>query len=110
METRIKDPLDLSVGGLFNLAIFEQSNTLSFGGYVVGSYPVKMRNGRTISPFGRFVLRVDRLDHDVAGSDTEFNLGFNMGTALQLSGSTQALAELQFEEEFSFFMGLNFGL
>ncbi len=110
MEMRIQDPIDLSVGGLFGFSIFDHVNTISFGGTVTGSYPFKMRNGRTMTPYGRFILRIDREDIDHHGSDTNFQIGFNLGGSLQLSSSTRAVAELQFDDVMGFYMGLDFGL
>jgi hypothetical protein len=111
MEVRIQDPIDLSLGGMFDFAHFEYFSLLSFGGYLAGSHPIEMRNGRHITPYGRLILRLDREDPDLGDSDTDFNIGLNFGGALELSSSTSAYAEFQLDNiQVAFFMGVSFGL
>jgi len=110
MEVRIQDPIDMSIGGMVDFALFDKFNILSFGGYLVGSRPLELSSGRKITPYGRLILRIDRADHDIAGEDTDFNIGISAGGALELSSSTKALLELQLDEEVALFMGVSFGL
>jgi hypothetical protein len=107
MEMRLHDPIDLSIGGVTELLAVENLSILSLGGFAVGSYPVKLSNGRILEPYGRLIIRVERTDvHH--GSSTDLQLGLNMGTAFELSKSTRAFGELQFDERFAFYMGLEF--
>lgn len=110
MEVRIMDPIDLSLGGAFELALFDHFNSLIFGGFAVGSYPVTLRSGRVLSPYGRLIIGFNRTDNR-GHSDTEFDLGLNMGVIMELSSSTRALAEIQIDDNTAaFLMGLEFGL
>lgn len=110
MEVRIQDPLDMSVGGMFDLALFENFNMLSFGGFLVGSSPLEMSSGKKITPYGRLILRIDRVDPDVGSSDSDFNIGLNVGGDLELTTSTHVLMELQLDEQTALYMGVSFGL
>ncbi len=110
MEVRIMDPIDLSLGGALELALFDHANNFIIGGFVVGSYPVTLKNGRVLSPYGRLIMGFNRADSRWA-SDTEFDLGLNMGVTMELSSSTNALAEFQIDDNTAaFLMGLEFGL
>ena len=111
MEVRIMDPIDLSIGGAFEFAAFDHLKSLVVGGYAVGSYPVTLKNGRTLSPYGRLIMGFNRGDPDPGPSNTEFDLGLNMGVTMELSSSTRALAEIQIDDNTAaFLMGLEFRL
>jgi hypothetical protein len=111
MEVRIQDPIDMSIGGLLDFAHFEHFSLLSIGGFLAGSYPIEMKSGRNVTPYGRLILRIDREDPDNVDPDTDFNIGLNIGGKLELSSSTSAYAELQLDNiQTAFFMGASFGL
>lgn len=109
MEMKMRDPFELSVDGAVEFLFAEDLNIVSFGFAPIGSYIVQLKNGRTLEPYGRLQMRVERWDFD-GGDDTDFQLGFNMGTAFELSGSTRVLGELQFDDQFGFFFGAEFEL
>lgn len=108
MEMRIKDPLDLSVGGQFESMVFIPGNFFTIGPYVVGSYPVKLNSGKHLTPYGKLIFRMKWYD---AGPKTksEFDLGFNTGAALELNSNTSVSAEFQFHDPIGFLMGMSFG-
>ena len=111
MEVRIMDPIDLSLGGAFELALFDHFNSLIIGGFAVGSYPVTLKNGRILTPYGRLIMGFNRTNSNWGRSDTDFDLGLNMGVIMELSSSTRALAEIQIDDNAAaFLMGLEFGL
>lgn len=110
LEERLRDPINLSVGGNLELGVFEHVNIFSLGINTIGSYPVKLRNGRILDPYGRLLFRVERSDPDFGDGDTDFEIGFNMGVTFDLNRSTHALAEIQFDDPTAFFLGLSFGL
>lgn len=113
MEVRIMDPFDLSLGGEFEMSVFDHVNNLNFGGYAVGSYPISLNSGRLLSPYGRLILGVERTNPDWPGSrsDSDFRLSLNMGATMELSTSTRAYAELQLDNDVAaFLMGLDFGI
>lgn len=110
MERRLRDPINLSVGGLIEFTGVENLNIVSFGGNVVGSYPVTLRNGRMLEPYGRLQLRIEREGFNHGGSNTDFEIGFNPGVSFELSKTVRAIAEIQFDESTAFFMGLDFDI
>lgn len=111
LEVRIKDPFDLSIGGKLDLLVAEYFNFYSLGIYGVGSYPVALHSGKHLTPYGRLLLRVDRVNPEHVTGDTEFDLGLNAGCALELTERTQIMAEFQFDpDQFGFYMGFDFGL
>jgi hypothetical protein len=109
MEMRIKDPLDLSVGGQFEALVFTPANFFSLGPFVVGSYPIKLNSGKLISPYGKLIFRMKWID---AGrhTDSDFDLGFNAGACLKLNTNTSVSAEFQFHDPFGFLLGMSFDL
>jgi hypothetical protein len=109
LEMRLKDPLDLSVGGQFEAVVFTPANFFSLGPFVAGSYPIKLNSGKSISPYGKLIFRMKWYD---AGRRTEsdFDLGFNAGASLELKNRTSVSAEFQFHDPFGFLMGISFGL
>jgi hypothetical protein len=107
MEMRMRDPFELSIDGEFEFLGAEDLNMFSFGFSPVGSYPIQLRNGRILEPYGRLQFRIERWDFD-GYDDTDFQLALNMGTAFELSKTTRAFGELQFEDEFAFYFGVNF--
>jgi hypothetical protein len=118
MERRLRDPFDLSIAGGTEFLFAEDMNIISFGLSPIGSYPVKLRNGRILEPYGRLQIRIERthLDHVIVNGiqrgsddDTDLELGLNLGTAFELSKSTRAIGELQFDEQFGFMFGAEFG-
>jgi hypothetical protein len=109
MELRMRDPLELSIGGTFEFLVADELNILSLGFATIGSYPINLNSGRVLEPYGRLHLRVQREDTDF-GDDTSLEIGFNMGTAFELSRQITALGEIQFDDEFAFLFGVDFGL
>jgi hypothetical protein len=111
MEVRIMDPIDLSIGGTLEFSAFNHLKTFVVGGYAVGSYPVTLKNGRILSPYGRLIMGFNRGDPDWGASNTEFDLALNLGVSMELSSSTHALGEIQIDDDAAaFLMGLEFGL
>jgi hypothetical protein len=71
---------------------------------------VKLKNGRILEPYGRLQLRIERTDFDRLEDKTDFELGLNLGTAFELSRTVRAIGEIQFDDEFGFLFGAEFGL
>lgn len=105
MEVRIMDPLDLSVGGLFETLLGIDNKSFSIGGYITGSYPIELASGRYIYPYGRLIFRMEWYED----AENDFDPGLNLGTSMELSKNTTVSAEIQFDDYFGFLMGINFG-
>jgi len=109
MEMGMRDPFQLSIGGNVEFLLAEDSHVYSLGISPIGSYPIKLKGGRTLEPYGRIQMRMEKWDTDF-DDDTEFQLGFNMGATFELSKSVRAIGEFQFDDEFGFMLGAEFGL
>ena len=110
MERHLRDPINLSVGGGIEFPGVEDFTIISFAGNVVGSYPVNLRNGRILEPYGRLQLRIQNEHVHHYGSNTDFEIGFNPGVSFELSKTVRAIGEIQFDESTAFFMGLDFDI
>jgi hypothetical protein len=108
MDMNLRDPINLSVGGLVDFFKVDYGNVFSLGGYAIGSYPVKLRNGHVLEPYGRLLLRMERTSPDHGDADTDFEIGFNMGSSFDISKTIRAYGELQFDENFGFLLGMDF--
>ena len=106
MEVRIEDPFDFSAGGQFELITGIGNNIYSFSGLSVCSYPVTLSNNKILTPYGRLALRYEIIEY----SDNEFNIGFNVGSSYQLKEDLIVSAEFQFDDNFGFILGVDFGL
>jgi hypothetical protein len=110
MEKRLRDPFDLSLGGAAEFLTVNNLNIFSIGLNAIGSYPILLSNGHTLEPYGRLNLRAQHDNPSYGSSNTDFEIGLNMGTAFELSRSTRAFAEFQFDDPFAFFLGVDFDL
>jgi hypothetical protein len=103
-------PFDMAFGGLFEYIDYGASSLLQLGGMVIGSYPVEMANGNTLTPYGRFNLRVERLSMDKFGSDSDLEFGLNGGVAWAISNTMKLYGEFQLDGNDGVFFGLDFNI
>jgi hypothetical protein len=107
-----KDPFDLALGGLFEfIDIGNAFSVFQVGVQSVGSYPVALKNGRTLTPYGRFNLRLESISFDTPtnNGDSESNLrfGLNGGVAFELSTTIVVFGEFQIDGNDGLFFGLD---
>ncbi len=115
--------LDFAVGAnveYYSLDVSRLHNVsnVGFGFNLIGSRPVKLENGFNFTPYGRLNLRVDRSQSKVTHEATparitkehesEFNIGFNVGSVFPISGKVNLIGELQIDDQMGFFAGINF--
>ncbi len=110
MERRLRDPFDLSLGGVAELVAVDQISIFSAGINAVGAYPVQLRNGRMMEPYGRLIMRIQNENPERGPSNTDLEIGLNLGTTFELSKSVRALAEFQFDDPFAFYLGVDFDI
>lgn len=108
LDAVLGDPFDLAIGGGTEFTAVEDKTIFSLGGNLVGSYPFEMRNGRHISPYGRFNLRMQRKGN--GNTETDLKAGLNLGTQLELSQSWYLLGEFFIEDQIGFVLGFNYKL
>jgi hypothetical protein len=112
LDAVLGDPFDLAFGGLAEFALVDPLTILSLGGYVLGSYPFEMRNGRHVSPYGRFNMRMQREEVDLGPfgdvSNTDLEIGLNLGTHVELTPAWGLIGEFFIEDQIGFVMGFDY--
>jgi hypothetical protein len=117
-------PLDIAVGGgveYYSLDVKgggSSASNLALGFNLIASRPVTTPAEFNFTPYGRLNLRVDRTsidyERDLAGSlqndatDSEFNIGLNLGSTFHLSSKVSLVGELQLDDQVAFIAGINF--
>lgn len=115
LDAALGDPFDFAIGGGAEFAAVEDFTIFSLGGNLVGSYPFEMRNGKHISPYGRFNMRMQREEVDLGPplgdqSDTDLKIGLNLGTQLEITHSWNLIGEFFIEDNLGFVFGFNYKL
>lgn len=108
--TGFADPLDLSLGGMFEFADYDPFSITSWGANVIGSRPFHDQRGHRYGPYGRFNVRVTTVNPTLAASsetDIEFSItpGFYFEFSPQLTGQI----EFSFDRNAGIAFGLDFG-
>ena len=98
LDATLGDPFDLAVGGMTEFAAVEDFTIFSLGGSVIGSYPFEMRNGRHISPYSRFNMRMQRVGNGDSKTDLE----------IELSRDWSLIGEFLIEDNLGFIFGFNY--
>jgi hypothetical protein len=106
LDATLGDPFDLAVGGMTEFAAVEDFTIFSLGGSVIGSYPFEMRNGRHISPYSRFNMRMQRVGDGNSNTDLEIEL--DLGTQIELSRDWSLIGEFLIEDNLGFIFGFNY--
>ena len=57
-------PFDMAIGGLGEYYSFGSVSVFQLGGHYTGSYPVKLQSGGTLTPYGRFNVRMESWSWD----------------------------------------------
>lgn len=107
-----KYPFDMAVGGLFEYTSFGNSNfdldVLQLGGFALGSYPVALNSGGSISPYGRASIRMERVSRN--GSESSLEFGFHGGVSWSPSNATTLYGEFQIDGNDGVFFGIDFNV
>jgi hypothetical protein len=123
--SRTKHPFDLAVGPFvewFKVDVGTSAASSSvtatqLGLQVVGSYPVQLKNGSSIAPYGRINVRNEWLSFEtsvpgfasVSGSESQLALGLNGGVSWRPRASAVALfGEIQIDGNNGVFFGLDY--
>jgi len=111
-----KNPFDFAVGMFMEYVGFDPYSVLQFGGQLIGSYPVALKKGGTLTPYARFNARVEWISWDlplhVSGDDSESNLevGLNGGVQWQMTSTVALYTEFQIDGNNGVFVGIDFGV
>ncbi|MEA3297424.1 MAG: hypothetical protein U9R56_06120, partial [candidate division Zixibacteria bacterium] len=78
--------LDIAFGGFAEYVDFGSTSALQIGGHVLGSCPIALQGGTTLSPYGRMNIRVENItwqeknnDKIVDKSESNLKFGLNIG-------------------------------
>lgn len=108
------DPFDMALGGMFEYVDVGPVSAFQVGGQWLASYPVLLKNNRTLSPYGRFNIRLESasFDNGVGGDDSSSNIrfGLNGGVAFELTDELTLFGEFQIDGNDGVFFGLDFNV
>jgi hypothetical protein len=97
-------PLDLALGGFFEWASFDPNTVLQLGGNVIGSIPYRFTGGQRLIPYGSVNVRLERLSAN-GNSNTNLELGLNIGAKFEMSSDMSFYGELQIDGNTGLFLG-----
>ncbi len=93
-----REPFDMAFGGAFEYVDLHGYSVFQIGGNIIGSYPFRMGNGSTLSPYGRFNIRVEAASGtNVSSSNLDF--GLNTGVAWAATKTVTFYGELQYRRQ-----------
>jgi len=107
-----KNPFDFAVGAFFEYADIERFSVFQVGGQLIGSYPISLRTGGTLAPYGKFNARLESIswdDHFPGRDDSESNLevGLNGGLQWQMTSDIALYGEFQIDGNDGVFFGID---
>jgi hypothetical protein len=100
-------PIDMAVGGFIEYKDLDRGSILQIGSQLVGSYPIKMYQGGTLSPYGRLNVRLVSTSAD---SNSDIKFGLNGGVAWDLTRLMRLYGEFQLDGNDGVFFGIEFGV
>jgi hypothetical protein len=100
-------PFDMAIGGLFEYYKVGSLSIVQLGGHYTGSYPVKLQSGGTLTPYGRFNVRMESYSAN-GSSDTELEIGLNGGVHWAFNSTLGFYGEFQLDGNDGIFLGLDF--
>lgn len=95
-------PFDMALGGFFEY--LGGADAVLVGGQIIGSYPVVLEQGGTLTPYGRFNVRLESYS-----SESELELGLNGGVEWKLNSDVSLFGEFQIDGNDGVFFGIEFG-
>ncbi len=115
MDEVTKSTFEMGYGGFFEYLDVGPSSVFQVGGRLIGSYPVVMTNGKTLTPYGSFNARLESISFDntpigVDNSDSNIEFGFNFGVEWELSNNIKIMGEFQLDGNDGLFIGADFGV
>lgn len=101
-------PFDMAVGGFGEYFSYGVVDVWMIGGQFIGSYPVKLEAGTTLTPYGRFNARLENIDTPF-GSESELKFGLNGGVHWQVTADVGLFGEFQIDGNDGIFLGVELG-
>ncbi len=101
-------PFDMALGGFFEYNDQESSSTWSLGGQYIGSYPLKLSDGSSLSPYGRLSVRLESISLNGGSSTSNLEVGFNGGVKWKMNKNIDMYGEIQLDNIDNLFFGIDF--
>ena len=108
MDKVSNSPLDMATGGFLEFIDYDGASLFQLGGQLIGSYPVLLSNGKTLSPYGRLNIRLERVSVDGFGSDSDMQFGLSGGVAFEMTKTINIYGEFQIDGNDGLFLGIDF--
>ena len=105
-----RTPFDFAVGGLFEYVSFGGASVLQLGGQAIGSAPIAVGTKTTLTPYGRITLRMESVDTDFGGSDSNLEFGLNGGVEWPISPVVTFFGEFQLDGNDGIFFGFDYNV
>ena len=111
-----QDPFDMAVGGFLEYVDFESQSVFQLGVDLIGSYPINLSNNTTLTPYGRFNVRLEHQnprdlnndDENTSNSKSELKFGLSLGTCWDMTSNLGLYGEFQFDGNDGLFIGLRY--
>jgi hypothetical protein len=109
-------PFDFAVGGFFEYADIGGQSVFQVGGQLLGSYPIVLKSGGTLAPYGRFNARLESISRDLLpgdprdDSDSNLQVGLNAGLQWIMTPTVALFGEFQFDGNDGVFFGIDFNV
>jgi hypothetical protein len=109
------EPLDGAIGGFFEFEDYGGGSVFQIGAQLLGSYPFQLSRGGTLSPYGRFNVRVEAKSYEqpIAGntsSSTDLEFGLNGGVKWSATPTIDLYGEFQIDGNDGVFFGIDFNV
>ena len=114
MDTISNGPFDMALGAFGEYADFDVYSVFQLGGQYIGSYPVQLSSGRTLTPYGRFNIRLESISIDTPGlgdgDETNIEFGLNGGVMWEVTNTISLFGEFQIDGNDGIFFGADFNV
>lgn len=115
MDQGRREPFDMAFGGFFEYLDVNNFSVFQVGAMALGSYPIALSNGATLSPYGKLNVRLESVSWDnapegVDDSESDLRFGLNAGVAWQATSVICLFGEFQIDGNDGVFLGLNFNI
>lgn len=114
-------PFDMAFGAFFEYYNFGDSYNVGttvvdysitvwqLGGNFIGSYPLYLKNGNRLIPYGRLNVRLENFDSDFY-DDSNLEVGINAGVRWEVTNMINFYGELQLDGNDGLFLGVDFNV
>lgn len=111
MDKVSNSPMNMSFGGSIEMVDFGPVSIFQFGGQLFGSYPILLSNGKMLTPYGRFNIRLEKYSYEGSfPGDTDLEFGLNGGVAWGITKTVNLYGEFQLDGNDGIFLGVDFSV